>query len=89
MVVTSSQTDLYDIVYNLKDCIGVKNKTADHFLKLKIYLFVESKFSFISINRKKNYNKFVLIVSGFLVYSGYLTNKTDRHDITDILLKVA
>ena len=62
MVVTSSQKDLYDIVYNLKDWIGVKNKTANQFLKLKIYLFVE--------NRKKNHNKFVLIVSGFLVYSG-------------------
>lgn len=53
MVITSSQKDFYDIVYNLKDCTGVKNKTVDHFFKLKIYLFVESKFSFILINRRK------------------------------------
>jgi hypothetical protein len=25
----------------------------------------------------------------FSVYSGFLTNKTDRHNITEILLKVA
>jgi hypothetical protein len=47
---------------------------------LEVYSIQQYVIKFVSVLRQ---------VGGFLGYSVISTNKTDRHDITEILLKVA